>query len=175
MNTPESHAAPAEEREASPAVISIRTAEIIVAAVLAIGALIVVWSNYQLGAGWSSYGPEAGYFPMRLGIIVCLASLFVIVQAIRRNDRAPFIEVAQARLVAVILVPLIVYVFAIKYLGIYVSSAIFIAAFMLFLGKFAWWKCATVSICVMLAFFFIFEIQFKVPLPKGPLENWLGF
>lgn len=175
MNTPESHAAPAEERETSPAVISFRTAEIIVAAALAIGSLIIVWSNYELGAGWSSYGPEAGYFPMRLGIIVFLASLFVIVQAVRRNDRTPFIEVAQARMVAVILVPLIVYVFAMKYLGIYVSSAIFIAAFMLFLGKFSWWKCATVSICVMLAFFFIFEIQFKVPLPKGPLENWLGF
>ncbi len=172
MNTPES---PVEARASSPAVISIRTAEIIVAAALAIGALIIVWSNYQLGSGWSSYGPEAGYFPMRLGVIVFFASLFVIVQAVRHNDRTPFIEVAQARMVAVILLPLVVYVFVMKYLGIYVASAIFIAAFMLFLGKFAWWKCAAVSICVMLAFFFIFEIQFKVPLPKGPLENWLGF
>ena len=76
---------------------------------------------------------------------------------------------------AVILLPLIVFVFAIAYLGIYVASVIFIAAFMLFLGKFPWWKAASVSIIMMLVFFFVFEIQFKVPLPKGPIENWLGF
>jgi hypothetical protein len=46
---------------------------------------------------------------------------------------------------------------------------------MLFLGKFPWWKAASVSIILMLVFFFVFEIQFKVPLPKGPIENWLGF
>lgn len=173
MNPPESLVE--EVREPSPAVISVRTAEIAVAIALMLGSLVVMWSNYQLGAGWSSYGPEAGYFPMRLGAIVLIASCIVLFHAIRDNDRTAFIEVAQARLVAVILLPLLVFVFAIRYVGIYVSSVIFIAAFMLFLGKFPLWKSAVVSICVMLAFFFIFEIQFKVPLPKGPLENWLGF
>ncbi|MFJ7567070.1 tripartite tricarboxylate transporter TctB family protein [Herminiimonas sp. NPDC097707] len=172
MNTPES---PAATTEHSRTLISFRTAEVIVSIALILGSLIVSWSNYQLGAGWGRYGPEAGYFPMRLAIIVMIASVVVLIHAIRNNDQTPFLEVEQARMVAVILLPLLVFVFAIKYLGIYVASTIFIATFMYFLGKFVWWKCIAISSCVMLTFFFIFEIQFKVPLPKGPLENWLGF
>jgi putative tricarboxylic transport membrane protein len=164
-----------EVREPSPAVFSVRTAEIAVAVVLAIGSLILVWDNYKLGAGWGPYGPEAGYFPMRLAVIVFIASIVVFIHAVRDNDQSAFIEVAQAKLVAVILLPLLVFVFAISYLGIYVASSLFIAAFMIFLGKFRVWKAAVVSICLMGFFFFIFEIQFMVPLPKGPLENWLGY
>jgi hypothetical protein len=164
-----------EVREPSPAVFSIRTAEIAVALALTIGSLILMWDNYQLGAGWGPYGPEAGYFPMRLAVIILIASIVVFIHAIRDNDQTPFIEVAQAKLVAVILLPLLIFVFAIGYLGIYVASILFIAAFMVFLGKFPIWKAALVSICLMGFFFYIFEIQFLVPLPKGPLENWLGY
>src|SRR5690606_26544025 len=123
----------------SPAIITVRAMEIIVAVALAVISLFTMWSNYQLGSGWSSYGPEAGYFPMRLGIIILVASAFVLFHAIRNNDRSAFLEVAQAKLVAVILLPLVLYVFGIGWLGIYLSSAIFIIAFMYFLGKFVWW------------------------------------
>lgn len=164
-----------EERVSSRAVITIRTAEIVVAVTIGLLSSLTLWSNYQLGAGWSPYGPEAGYFPMRLGIIILIASCFVLFQAIRTNDRRPFLEVEQAKLVGVILLPLILYVFVIKYLGIYVSSAIFIMTFMFFLGKFTWWKSLGLGVLIMIAFFYIFEIQFMVPLPKGPLENWLGY
>jgi len=164
-----------DEQPGSRALLTVRTAEIAVAIALGVGALIVSWSNYQLGAGWNAYGPDAGYFPFRLSIIVFLASCVVLYHGLRSNDRTPFLEAGQARLVAVILGPLIVYVFAIGYLGIYVASAIFIAAFMRFLGKFAWWKSVGLAACLMIAFFYIFEIQFMVPLPKGPLENWLGY
>lgn len=164
-----------EERVSSRAVITIRTAEIVVAVTIGLLSSLTLWSNYQLGAGWSPYGPEAGYFPMRLGIIILIASCVVLFQAIRTNDRRPFLEVEQAKLVGVILLPLILYVFVIKYLGIYVSSAIFIMTFMFFLGKFTWWKSLGLGVLIMIAFFYIFEIQFMVPLPKGPLENWLGY
>tara|TARA_R110001599_G_scaffold64023_3_gene179098 strand:+ start:730304 stop:730822 length:519 start_codon:yes stop_codon:yes gene_type:complete len=164
-----------EERVSSRAVITVRTAEIVVAVTIGLLASLTLWSNYQLGAGWSPYGPEAGYFPMRLGIIILIASCFVLFHAIRANDRTAFLEVEQAKLVGVILLPLILYVFVIKYLGIYVSSAIFITTFMFFLGKFSWWKSLGLGVLIMIAFFFIFEIQFMVPLPKGPLENWLGY
>lgn len=165
----------AEERVSSRAVITVRTAEIIVAVTIGVLASLTLWSNYQLGAGWSPYGPEAGYFPMRLGIIILIASCFVLFHALRANDRTPFLEVEQAKLVGIILLPLIVYVFAIKYLGIYVASAIFIMTFMFFLGKFSWWKSLGLGVLIMIVFFYIFEIQFMVPLPKGPLENWLGY
>ena len=58
--------------------------------------------------------------------------------------------------------------------GIYVASALYIGFFMRWLGRYPWWKVAAVSIGNSVAFFLIFEVWFKVPLPKGPLENLLG-
>ena len=59
-------------------------------------------------------------------------------------------------------------------LGIYVASAIFIALFMKWLGKYAWPMTIGVSVGVPVVFFLLFEVWFKVPLPKGPLEAALG-
>ena len=42
-------------------------------------------------------------------------------------------------------------------------------------GKFAWLKCVVVSVLVAVALFLMFEIWFKVPLPKGPLEALFGY
>ena len=44
---------------------------------------------------------------------------------------------------------------------------------MRWLGKYAWWKAAAVSIGNSVVFFVIFEVWFKIPLPKGPLETLL--
>ena len=66
--------------------------------------------------------------------------------------------------------PAIVYVLAIAFVGIYVASAIFIAVFMVVLGKYSAWKAALIGVLVSVAFFVMFEVWFKVPLPKGTLE-----
>ena len=81
-------------------------------------------------------------------------------------------------MVLTVMIPCVVYVALIVNpvysLGIYEASAIFIAFFMRFLGKYAWPKIAAVSIGVMVVFFLMFEVWFKVPLPKGPIEALLG-
>jgi putative tricarboxylic transport membrane protein len=56
-----------------------------------------------------------------------------------------------------------------------VAAAIFILGFMLLIGRENFFKAVTVSIGVPLMLFFVFERWFLVPLPKGPLEAWLGF
>jgi hypothetical protein len=61
------------------------------------------------------------------------------------------------------------------HIGIYVASAIYIAAFMLYMGRYRVITSAAVGIGVSIALFFMFEIWFLVPLPKGPLEEMLGF
>jgi putative tricarboxylic transport membrane protein len=73
------------------------------------------------------------------------------------------------------LVPTIAYVGLIWLIGIYVASAIYIAGFMIFQGKYRIWLAALVSIGVPVVLFVLFEIWFLVPLPKGPVENMLGF
>ena len=160
---------------AAPAAITVRTAEIAVALLIAAGAAVVMVSNYQIGAGWASDGPQAGYFPLRIGAIIFVACLAVLWQAWRTNSQDTFVTWPQLRQVAVILVPLTVYIGLIKFFGIYVASAIFIAGFMRVIGKFPWWRAALTAVAINAALFWIFEMQFRVPLPKGPLEAVFGF
>jgi putative tricarboxylic transport membrane protein len=172
MNTPTESPEPAAESEAA---VTHRTVDLIVGGILTCIAMLVMWSTYQLGAGWAEEGPQAGYFPFRLGVVIFLASIAVIVQAIIKADRSTFVEKGQLKLVAIVLLPLIVYVAAIQAVGIYVPSALFIGIFMMAVGKFNWWKAIAVSVGTTLVIFWVFELQFQVLLPKGPLEQMFGF
>ncbi len=110
-----------------------------------------------------------------------VSAAVIIYNAMRMGEEArePFVRWGQLKMVLTVLLPSIVYVALIDNplfsLGIYVPSAIFIAAFMRILGKYKWHTVAAVSIGVIVAFFVMFEIWFQVPLPKGPLEAALGF
>jgi putative tricarboxylic transport membrane protein len=161
------------------AVGTVRAWEILVASLfLAFGAL-VVWESRRLGAQWGSDGPQAGYFPFYIGSIICISSVANLYSALARGDTSPFVRWGQLRMVLVVMVPSFVYVALIVNpwfsVGFYVASAVFIALFMRYLGKYEWPKIAAVSVGVVVAFFLMFEVWFKVPLPKGPLEAALGF
>jgi putative tricarboxylic transport membrane protein len=165
--------------EQDKAVGSVRAWEVIAAAgFLAFGAL-VVWDSRRLGSQWGSDGPQAGYFPFYIGLIICIASIVNLYAALSKPDRKPFVTWGQLRMVLIVMIPYAIYVALIANpvysLGIYEASVIFIAIFMRQLGKYAWPKVALVSVGTMVVFFLMFEVWFKVPLPKGPIEAMLGF
>lgn len=158
-------------------VVSTRTMEIVVAVLfLMVGAVVMIDSS-RIGASWiDPDGPQAGYFPFRMGAIMSLASLTVLVQAILAGGRGkPFVDRHALGQVLLVLLPAVVYVVAINYVGIYVSSAIYIAAFMIYMGGYKWYVSAATGLAVVVVLFFMFEIWFLVPLPKGPIEDLLGF
>ena len=157
------------------AALSNKTAELAVAGfTFALGA-IVVFDSWRLGAKWAEDGPQTGYFPFYVGLIICIASLvnFVHGLSIAKKDDA-FVEIGQLKLVLSVLVPSSIYVVLVGFLGIYVPSILYIAFFMRWLGKYAWWKAALVSIGTNVFFYCVFEIWFLVPLPKGVVESLLG-
>jgi len=153
-----------------------KSAEIAVAALFFLLGAVVVWDSVRLGARWAEDGPQAGYVPFYIGLIVCLASAVNLVLAVlsKRDGDKTFVQVGQLKLVLVVLIPSAIYVALVGWTGIYVASAVFVAFFMRWLGKYPWWKVAAVSIGNSVVFFLIFEIWFKVPLPKGPFEALLG-
>ena len=162
---------------AARAVVSMRTMEIIVAAaIFAFGALIA-WESWRLGARWGSDGPQAGYFPFYIGVIIAFASLVTLAQAIAGKTSNPdgaFVERGQLKLVISVLGPALVYVLAIHWFGIYLASAVYMAVFMGWLGNYAWWKAVLLGMAVSISVFVMFEIWFKVPLHKGTLYNPLS-
>jgi len=163
------------------AVGSVRAWEVIVAGVfLAFGSL-VVWESRRLGWQWGSDGPQAGYFPFYIGLFIVISSIANLYSAIAAGEKSgkPFVLWGQLRMILVVILPSAAYVALMVNpwfsLGIYVASALFIAFFMRYLGKYGWLKIAAVSVVTMLLFFMMFEVWFKVPLPKGPLEAAFGF
>jgi hypothetical protein len=152
-----------------------RSAEVVVAALFMLVGAIVILDSLRLGVRWGDDGPQSGYFPFYVGLLVCISAAINLVVALAKVGRDKvFVELGALKLVLTVLVPAVIYVALITWLGIYVASTLFVAFFMRWLGKYAWWKVLAVSIGNSVVFFLIFEIWFKVPLPKGPLETLLG-
>lgn len=156
--------------------VSTRTMEIAVSAILLVLGVILIVDANRLGTGWGDDGPKSGYFPFYIGLILCLSAAVSAYQALRAKDgREAFVERGQARLIMAVLIPTIIYTIVIGLLGIYVASLLFITAFMVWQGKFSWLKSIVISALVIVALWLMFEVWFKVPLPKGPLEALFGY
>lgn len=165
------------ERERRRRGMSVSNVDGITAVVIFIIGAVMMWDNYKLGITWASNGPETGYFPYHIGAIICLSSVAVFFRTRygRLRDDSVFVSWARFRLVLAVLAPTALYVLLIEFLGIYVASAIFIGSFMRILGHIGWLKTILTSVGVNLLLFWMFEIEFMVPLPKGPLEAFFGF
>ncbi|HVI19991.1 MAG TPA: tripartite tricarboxylate transporter TctB family protein, partial [Gaiellales bacterium] len=144
-------------------------------ALAAIGG-VVVMDSLQVGIGWGVEGPEAGFFPFFVGLLLLAGASFTAARNLlaARRDLDVFVEAAGFRRVLAVLVPTIVYVAAIGWLGIYLASALLIAAFMRVFGRYGYLLCGGLGVAIAVALFLMFEIWFQVPLPKGPLEAALG-
>lgn len=153
------------------------TVDVIVAVLIfALGALVVYESN-RLGSGWDDNGPQAGYFPFYIGLLICISSALVFVHGLLKfkSDARIFVRQDQFEQVLVILLPSALYVLGIQLIGIYVPSAVFIGLFMKIAGKYSWLRSVAVGLAVSVIAFLLFEVWFKIPLPKGPFEKLIGY
>jgi len=150
--------------------------EAVVAFFIVIMGAVVIQGSRALGSGWTSDGPGSGYFPFYIGVILCVSGVGTLYQALLGKSRNTeiFVDSEQLKRVLSVLVPAVVYVLAVQLVGLYVASAVYIALFMIILGKFSWIKSVITALSVNVLFFFMFEVWFKVPLFKGQLDP-LGF
>ncbi len=165
--------------EDTRAAVGTRTIELVVAALIFSLGAVVVQGSRALGSGWTSDGPGAGYFPFYIGLILCIAAVGVAFQAVVAKDKngEVFVDRTQLKQVLAVFLPALVYVGAVQFLGLYVASAIYIALFMIVLGKFSPIKSVTTALAVTVVFLLMFEVWFKVPLFKGKLDplSFLGY
>jgi putative tricarboxylic transport membrane protein len=157
-----------------PRGISRRPVERVTAAILILLAFVVLYDSHGRGAGWDN-GPQNGFFPARVGWIFLAASVFILIQSFRSPQEGVFVTYEQLGMVVRVLGPLVLFVALVQPLGLYVAAGIFILVFMGIIGTSRWWSIALTAVLVPLVCFWIFELQFRVPLPKGPLEAALGY
>jgi putative tricarboxylic transport membrane protein len=167
---------PTAPEDNSPAMTSIRTVDAVASLLLLLLALTLGYDNWRSGAGWESTGPQPGYFPFYLSVILAGASLYGLAAAFlsRKEARETFVTQAQLRRVLAVFVPTVLFVLATQFLGLYVASFLLISGFMYFVGKIAWWKSLLTAFAFTAAMFITFDIAFDVIMPKGPLEAALG-
>ena len=139
--------------------------------------VVIIFDSYQKGAGWAADGPRTGYFPIRIGALIVISSLAILLRTLlsKNKNYKIFVKWEPFKQVLMVLVPTTAYVLATQMIGIYVASSLFIAFFMRVMGKFGWLKILLVGIGTSVALFWMFETQFLVPLPKGPLEALFGY
>ena len=158
--------------------ISVRAMDIITAVLFLVFGITVMVGSLKLGASWGADGPEAGYFPFYISLIILLSSTVTLYQSAivnKKKKTESFVEREPLKQVMAVLIPAIVFVLGVQLIGIYVSSALYIAIFMVWLGKYAIWKAVAVSIGVSIALYLMFEFWFQVPLPHGSWINPLEF
>jgi len=151
-----------------------QSAEIAVALLTALLAVIGIVGSLQVGIGWAAEGPKAGFFPFYISLIVLVSSAINFLNIFRERNGSLFAEWGQLRQVLSIVIPTAVYVLAVPVLGMYVSSGLLIGVFMKWLGRYSWVMVLAVAVGVPVLTYIMFERWFLVPLPKGPIEDWLG-
>ena len=158
--------------------ISVRAMDVITAILFITVGLVVMVGSLKLGASWGADGPEAGYFPFYISLIILLSSTVTLYQAAivnKKKKTESFVDNEPLKQVMAVLLPAIVFVLGVQLIGIYVASAIYIAIFMVWLGKYPIWKAIAVSVGVSAALYLMFEYWFQVPLPHGSWFNPLEF
>jgi hypothetical protein len=168
-----------EKSDHARAGMATNVVEAVVAVILLIIGVVIIVESRRLGAAWTSDGPGSGYFPFYVGLIIAISGAGIFFQALygKKKKTQAFVDSQQLKRVMSVLIPAALYVLAVQFLGLYVASAIYIALFMIVLGKYSWVKSVVAALVVSTIFFLMFEVWFKVPLFKGSLDplRFLGY
>lgn len=152
-----------------------RIADIVTASVLMLLGGIVLFDAVRLGFGWGGDGPRSGFFPFWLAAIMVVSCAIIIAQAWRGGARKSFVSREQLGPVLKVLWPAVAAVFSMHFVGLYVASALYMAFYMRWVGRHSWVAVVAIAIGLSVGSFLVFEKWFLVPMPKGPLEQWLGY
>jgi len=179
MSTPEPDIVvndPTAPADNSPTVVSTRTVEIVVSLLLLALAGLLCFDNWRTGIAWEADGPQPGYFPFYLGLLLAGASLYGLIAALvtHTSGAQTFLTRDQLRRVMQVFIPTLLFCLITQWLGLYVASFLLIAGFMRAIGRIALWKSLLTAFLFAIIMFVTFDIAFDVIMPKGPLEAAFG-
>ena len=150
-----------------------------------LGAAGVIGAS-ELGHGWTESGPQAGYFPFYVGLILIGASLWNGVSAFLKHRAAthhfahsgeveePFLDGERARRLGIFIAALLAFVVVTLTMGIYVGSILYITWSAWRQGGYRLPLALGVGAGFAVSLYLIFEAIFRLPLLKGPIEPLLG-
>jgi hypothetical protein len=144
------------------------------ASLMALGWLVLV-AALRMGIGWGTDGPESGFVPFWLSTVLIAGCANVIVRAVRRRGAGKrFASREQLGRVLTVVAPAVAMIVLTRFLGLYVAAALYMGFYMRWGGRYPWAFSIALPLAFVVLVFVVFERWFLVPLPKGPVEAWLG-
>jgi putative tricarboxylic transport membrane protein len=168
---------PTAPADNSPPVVATRTVDMITSLLLLALAALFCFDNWRTGIAWQADGPQPGYFPFYLGLILAGVSRYGLVSSLmtRTGPAHVFLTRDQLRRVMQVFAPTLLFCLLTQWLGLYVASFLLIAGFMRLIGRIALWKSILTAFLFAITMFVTFDIAFDVIMPKGPLEAAFGY
>lgn len=150
-----------------------RRAELIVSGLFIVLSLIIIKECFRLGFGWEPQsGPQAGYVPFYLAMLMLVSSAFIFYLGLRqekKEDDRFFVNkegmMEAGRIAATSLIFTIIFVYA----GCYFAMIVFSPLFVKWLGKHSWKATIAFTIIITLTIYFGMEVGLKIPLPRSAL------
>lgn len=137
------------------------------AIIVALAALLA-YDSVRLGAGWGATGPDTGFWPFWMTVMIGVSAVFLVRGLFRRADYPSFWESREGGISTMkVLIPLIGVGLAIQYLGIYLMSALYMGFFMKWLGNYRWPAVVLAAVVTPVALYLLFEKGFLLLLPKS--------
>ena len=136
---------------------------------------VVLFDAVRLGFGWGPDGPRSGFFPFWLALIMVVTCGVILAQAARGGRGQSFVSREQLSPVLKVLWPATAAVLLMHFVGLYVASALYMGFYTRWVGRHSWATVLLVALGISIGSFLVFEKWFLVPMPKGPLEQWLGY
>ncbi len=136
----------------------------------------IVFGAIEYDIGWDERGPQPGYFPFWMGLLVIVGSLGTLIETLlrRRDLTGTALTSAQAGRAISFVWPILAFLVATSFLGLYVAMILYLFTVMMLHGRYRIPASLAVSVGSALVFYVLFDKWLKVPLMKGPIEAWLG-
>jgi hypothetical protein len=152
-----------------------RVADLIAVAGLAAIGILVIADSLRLGMGWGSDGPQSGFFPFWLAVLLLVSAAVIAVQTLSHPGGGVFVRRDALGPVLKMALPAAGFVILVQLVGLYVASTLYMAFYMRWIGRHSWAATVLTGVAFSVITFVVFEKWFLVPMPKGPLETWLGY
>jgi putative tricarboxylic transport membrane protein len=149
------------------------------AAFVAIGALAMLDSRATAlidTTGRFPGGIGPGFYPFWAAAAMAIAGAVILYTAARRQDSgaAVFENRAAVNSVARLIGPMLLATLALLWLGFYFVCCLYMGFFARSIGRYRWTWVAMIALAVPIAIYLVFELGFRVRLPKSVLYE-LGF
>ena len=157
--------------------MTVRTAEIIAAVLLALCSIGLMVKSAELNIGWiEGRGPGSGAWPFWLSTGMLLCCIWTMVRWFKKvtpesvSDE-PYISRETALVVGVSAFSILALLVMTQWAGIYIALPVFLFFYLKFVGRHSWALTLSLVIGLPVFIFCLFEWALKIPLPKAFTEE----